>query len=203
MFNKVLSKEVFFVEKETKYTEALEYLAYIKSITDHKKRYGKQTAPYLLIWGCVWLIGYGVNYFNLSSLGYWSWISLSVLGWIGTIVVLFKQGSDEQLPNYIKEQTKYISASFIGIFLMFAFLINTGLLEYSQYLLGFYTVLLVSIMYILLGVLIGKEVFLIGIWLGVLSIATYTWFPEFMNPIFALLGGGSMIVSGAILIKRG
>lgn len=188
-------------QKEERYTDALEQLAHIKSITAQKRKYGKQTGPYLIIWGAVWLIGYGINLLDFTH--YWTWIVLSIFGWITTIITMKRQNRGTHLPNYVKLYVKYITGTFIGIFVIFSFLIANQLLVFSDYYLGLYTVLLIAVMYMLLGTIIGSEIFIVGIWLGVLSMGTFVWFSEYMNLIFSVVGGGGMISIGYRLKKNG
>ncbi|NRF06973.1 hypothetical protein HRF57_19320 [Bacillus safensis] len=42
-----------------------------------------------------------------------------------------------------------------------------------------------------------------GFWLSVLGVTTFLLFPSLMNIIFAFIGGGSLLLTGVILKRKG
>lgn len=86
---------------------------------------------------------------------------------------------------------------------IFVFLIYSGLLPYTFDNFSFYIVLLVSIMYILLGIVLTREIFFMGFWLSILGMITFSVFPDLLNIIFAFIGGGSLLLTGFILKRKG
>lgn len=58
-------------------------------------------------------------------------------------------------------------------------------------------------MYLLLGIVLAKEIFIMGFWLSVLGVTTFLLFPSLMNIIFAFIGGGSLLLTGVILKRKG
>lgn len=183
--------------------EALEHLAHIKTLTVQTKRYGKQTAPYLITWGIIWVVGYSVAAMEWYALIGWVWFCLAIIGGMATFTIIVKQKRADPMPAFLSRQMGMAWGAFYIIVGMFAFLIGMGFLEFTNELIGFYPVLLVAIMYLLLGVVIGKEIFFMGIWLGVLSAATAVWFMPYSSLIFAIIGGGSMIATGLMFLREG
>lgn len=191
---------------EQKYTtsEILENLSHVKAITNSKTEYSKQTSVYFIIWGLIWIIAYTILLLEFSSFTiglYWS--ILGAAGWVITVITYLKQEKVNPMPLFLRAQFKYAWLAIIMFIVIFVFLIYSGLLLYRIDYLSFYSVLLVSIMYILLGIVLTKEIFMMGFWLSILGMITFSLFPNFMNIIFAVIGGGSLLLTGFILKRKG
>lgn len=183
--------------------EALEHLAHIKTITKvEKDRYGKKTGPYFIIWGLIWLIGFTMTATNLQEFIFWVWLGLSIVGWTFTIILWFRQEHDTPIPSFLQTQLSYVWGSFAIIIVIFIFLMSTKLLAFSGTYLLLYMVLLAVIMYALLSIVLGKELLFMAIWLGLLAAISFTWFQSYMNLIYAVIGGGSLIITGLLLLRQ-
>lgn len=188
---------------QEKIKEAVENLAHIKMITSlQKKDYGKKTGPYFIIWGILWFIGFSFNSLSVSFNSFWIWLVLSIVGWGFTIFTWFRQEKKTPMPSFIQNQMVFMWVAFGIIFSIFLFLVVTGLLNFNLSLISLYMIILVVIMYALLSIVFGKEILFMSIWLAVLSGSAFLWFTEFLNIIYAILGGGSMVIIG-LLLKRG
>lgn len=191
---------------DQKYTtlEILENLSHIKTITNYKTEYCKQTSTYFIIWGFIWIVAYTITLLNFDpfTIGV-AWLLLGIIGWIITLTTYFKQKKVNPMPLFLKNQLKYIWLGLIMFLGIFVFLIYSGLLLYTFNNLSFYIVLLVSIMYMLLGTVLTKEIFFMGFWLSILGMITFSVFPGLMNIIFAFIGGGSLLLTGLILKRKG
>ncbi|UXO89777.1 MULTISPECIES: hypothetical protein [Bacillus] len=185
-------------------SEILENLSHIKTITNYKTEYCKQTSIYFIIWGLIWIMGYSIPllFANSIATGVF-WLILGIAGWVITLTTYFKQKKMIPMPLFLRTQLQYTWLG-LGIILgIFIFLICVGLLPYTLKNLPFYVVLLVSIMYLLLGIVLAKEIFIMGFWLSVLGVTTFLLFPSLMNIIFAFIGGGSLLLTGVILKRKG
>ncbi|MDQ0177140.1 hypothetical protein [Bacillus chungangensis] len=191
---------------EQKYTrsEILENLSHIKTLTNYKTEYCKQSSVYFIVWGIISMIAYPMSSFSLSSftIGV-SWFTLGMIGWAITLTIYFKQDKTDPLPLFLRTQLRYTSIALFVILAVFLFLIYSGLLPYTFENILFYIVLLVSIMYLLLGIVLTKEIFFMGVWLSILGMITFFFFPNVMNIIFAVIGGGSLVLTGLILKRKG
>ncbi len=192
------------MDRRTTTSEILENLSHIKTITNYKTEYCKQTSTYFIIWGCIWIIAFSLTLTNLDSFSIGIiWGILGIMGGIITLVTYFKQEKSDPMPLFLRTQLKY---AWFGIFMIlgiFIFLISSNLLSNTFNSISMYMVLLVSIMYILLGIVLTKEIFLMGFWLIILGIITFSVFPDTMNIIFAFIGGGSLLLTGVILKRKG
>lgn len=183
--------------------EIAEHLSYIKTVTIQKKSYGKQTGPFLVLWGIIWVIGFLITITEQSSIILWSWIILGLVGWLLTFVLYFKQEKNEGVPTLLRNQLRMVLIGCAFVLIVFLFLITSNILPVSFHLMFFYMTLLISIMYVFLGSVFGKELSYIGIWIGILSMITLTWFPLYSTIIYAIIGGGSLILSGVWLVRWG
>lgn len=185
-------------------SEIFENLSHIKTITNYKTEYCKQTSIYFIIWGLIWIIGYSIPllFTHLITIGLF-WLILGIVGWVITLTIYFKQKKMIPMPLFLKIQLQYTWLGFGVILGIFIFLIYAGLLPYTLNNLPFYIVLLVSIMYILLGIVLAKEIFVMGVWLSLLGVTTFFISPSLTNIIFSFIGGGSLLLTGVILKRKG
>lgn len=185
-------------------SEIFENLSHIKTITNYKTEYCKQTSVYFIIWGFIWIIGYAVSLMFSDSItkGFF-WFILGIIGWVITLTTYFKQKEVMPMPLFLRIQMQYAWLGLVIILGIFIFMIYFGLLSYTLNNLFFYIVILVSIMYILLGIVLAKEIFIMGFWLSILGLTTFSIFPGVMDIIFALIGGGSLLLTGVILKRKG
>lgn len=185
------------------HAEIAEHLSHIKTITSQKREYGKQTGPFLVIWGIIWMIGFLMSITNWQLVIPWTWVILGIIGWLFTFILYFKQEKNEPLPTLLRTQLQMILIGCAFLLAIFSFLIISNILPFSFSLVFFYMTLLISIMYIFLSAIFGKELSVIGIWVGIITMVTFTWFPSYSQIIYATIGGGSLILSGLWLINRG
>nr|WP_206699510.1 hypothetical protein [Bacillus atrophaeus] len=173
-------------------------------MTNYKTEHSRQTSPYFIIWGCIWIIAYSVSLFKVPSVVLACvWFVLAVLGWILTLKTYLKQKQSDPMPTFLKNQLKCAWFGFILMVSIFVFLILMELLPRTGEFLSFLIVLMVSIMYIFLGIVLTKEIFVMGFWLSILGMLTFCLFPDAMNIVFAFIGGGSLLLTGMILKRKG
>jgi hypothetical protein len=183
--------------------EIAEHLAHIKTVTLQKKKYGKQLGPFLVVWGFIWMVGFLITTTDFQSLISWSWLIIGIVGWLITFFLYFKQQKSEPIPTLLRTQLRMILIGCAFLVAVFSFLVLSKILPTSLDYMLFYICLLVSIIYVFLAPIFGKELSFIGIWVGILSMVTFTWFPHFAQIIYATIGGGSLTLSGLWLIYRG
>ncbi|WP_246031852.1 hypothetical protein [Salibacterium salarium] len=185
-------------------TEILENLSHIKALTNYETEYCKQTSGYFIIWGIIWIIVYITpillpDAFTIGIV----WAVSAVIGWGLTILNYYKHQSIEPTPLFLRTQLKFAWMGLLIIVSIFSSLIFIGLLPYSFDHFLFYLVLMIAIMYILLGIVLTKDIFLMGVWLSFVGVIAYKFFPESLNLIFAWIGGGSLLITGFILKRKG
>lgn len=182
-------------------SEIIENLLYIKTITNYKVEYCKQISSYFLIWGLIWIIDYLIIilFTDAYVIGFLVCI-LGVIGWIISLIMYSKQKKMLLLPLFLRIQLRY---AWLGIFTIFGIMVFFTILSFTLNHLFFYTVIWVSIMYIILGIVLAKEIFFMGIWLAFFGVATFSIFPSLMNIVLTFIGGGSLLLMGFILRRKG
>ncbi len=110
-------------------SEIAENLSHIKVLTNYKTEHSRQTSPYFIIWGCIWIIAYSVSLFKVPSVVLACvWFVLAVLGWILTLKTYLKQKQSDPMPTFLKNQLKCAWFGFILMVSIFVFLILMELL---------------------------------------------------------------------------
>lgn len=182
--------------EENQLKQMQENLEYMTHVTSKNRYYVAEVSPYFILWGLVWLIGFGC-----AALGF-GYIMLSLLSIIGLFVnfyIVKKQEKEDKIPKFIGKQFGKIGVTFLVIVCIFIVLLLTGFLKFSNLHLGIYCVFLIGILYMLFGVIFGKEMFYMGIWLSLTGAVTAVWFIDYSPLVFAVFGGGSLIGTGVIL----
>ncbi|WP_111291513.1 hypothetical protein [Bacillus safensis] len=187
------------VDKE----EIIENLSHINTLINHKQVYGKQSAPYFIVWGCIWIIGFLISSTGAISIIQLTWISLGIIGWLFSGIIFLKQKKLDPMPKFLKNQFRMVWLGFMFIIYIVVFLIGSNLLPLSFHYLSLYSFLLVSILYILLGIVLTRIIFLMGLWLVILGTVTYSFFLDYMYVIFAILGGGCLLLTGILFNRKG
>lgn len=182
--------------EESQLKQIQENLEYLSLITAKNRYYASEVGPYFILWGLVWLIGFGCAAFGF---GYAIFSLLSFAGFIVNFYLIKKQEKEDKIPTFIMKQFGKVGISFVAIVTIFIVLLSTGFLTFSSIHLGLYSVFIIGILYMLFGVIFGREMFLMGIWLSFIGTVTSFWFIEYSPIVFAIFGGGSLIGTGVIL----
>ncbi|SDC59786.1 hypothetical protein [Shouchella lonarensis] len=187
------------------HAEALEQLAHIRTVTAEKRQYGYHISPYFLLWGIIWLIAFTLPaLFPISQpVSGMIWTGLSISGWVVSFIAPWERQRRPLFPRLLVIQMRFVWTAWFSIVAVFAFLVAFGALALSFSLLSLYAVLLVAMMYLLLAVVLGREIFFMGMWLLVLAVVTATLLFKAMPLIFGVIGGGSFIVVGLFLRHKG
>src|ERR1700739_841539 len=48
-------------------------------------------APYLILWGVIWILGYGADDLLPREIGQWAWPVLGTLGWIASMLISMRR----------------------------------------------------------------------------------------------------------------
>lgn len=183
--------------------EMKENLSYLKVLTKPKQSFAKLTSPYFIIWGLIWVLAFSFMELGVSKVTIYTWLGLTLLGWIFTIVIFTNQRNKSPLPLFFRQQLKMVWIAVFFLAIVLAFLISTELLVLSLHSFALYIFLSTSLMYVFLGIVLTKELFYMGLWLGVLGAFTYQFFLEHIFMIFSLVGGGCLIITGILMKYKG
>lgn len=191
---------------DTKYHEdkdVIETLSYIKTVTSYKKDYGKQVSVYFMVWGFIWIASFLISGLQVPSLITVTWLVLGIGGWLLSGFIFVMQRKSEPMPKFLNDQLKLVWIGFISIIYIVVFLVISAILPFSLNHLFLYNILLISILYVLLGIVLTRKLFFMGIWLMVLGTATYSLLSDYIAIIFSIFGGGSLLLTGLYLRRNG
>ena len=183
--------------------EIAENLAHIKTLTTHKQSFGRFTSPYFIIWGAIWVAAFPIIKMGITSLTVAIWCGLAIVGWLFTGILFLKQKKTSPMPLFLEKQLQMICIGILFLVIVLSFFIAAELLTLSPQSMALYILLLTSAMYLLLGIILTKELFITGIWLGLLGILTYQFFLDYLFIIFSLIGGGCLLLTGLLLQCKG
>ncbi|NPA91624.1 MAG: hypothetical protein GXO55_09290 [Chloroflexi bacterium] len=181
--------------------EAREALDLIDRTTQHMRRsLAHGGAPYfLLIWGVVWMLGFGATHFlgpDSPTVGL-IWMVLDTIGIIASFAVGWWISKQMRSPRY---------GATVGIYWL-AWIVYGALIVYfahpqSGNQLSMLVALLAMFGYVTTGILYRSR-FLTGLGLVMtgLILAGYLLWPAYFNLWMAVLGGGSLIAAGVYILR--
>ncbi len=180
--------------------EAREALQLVEETTRHMRRtlaYGG--APYfMLVWGVVWLLGFGASYFlgPQSSAVKWVWAILDVLGFLATLVIGATMGRKVRSPMGRRLGLAWLT------WIVYGYLIVYFAHPQSGDQLSLLISLLVMMGYLTTALFYASR-FLAGVALSItaLILLGYLVFPAIFNLWMAVWGGGSLIAAGIYILR--
>jgi hypothetical protein len=179
--------------------QALDDLAYIKRLTVQTRNSAAEADPYFNVWGIVWIIGFGSETIGLYDYLHWIWLVLSIAGMGMTVYISIRHSKKNPLPAVVDRQLIMSFYGFTTITGLVVVLIAVGFLQFSVEHIGLYAVILVAILYLFMGIVLGKALFYMGLWFAVLAAGNAILFPPYHAAVMAVLGGGSFLLTGWIL----
>ena len=147
-------------------------------------------APHFLLWGLIWLVGYGLADLYPARAG-WTWVILSMGGAFGGYLIDRAAAAKGLVA---KDGWRYMAA--MGAILAFMFLTFAIMQPRESAQFGAFPALLVALLYVLAGIWMGVRWVFAGIIVGGLTIAGYGLLHEHFNLWMAVVGGGTLISTG-------
>jgi hypothetical protein len=147
-------------------------------------------APHLILWGIVWAIAYGIC--DLApALATPAWLVLDVIGITGSFFIGRAAVADKSQARY-----GWRFAGF-GVTAV-AFVVATYYIlqphELAQF--GAFPALFIALIYTVIGIWRGSRWTVAGVTLGVCCVAGYAFFKEHFMLWMAIVGGGTLVLSG-------
>lgn len=178
--------------------QALQDIEFIKQLIAKNRRKAKEASPFLIIWGLYIMIGFIGMQFDSTIWPQWYWAIGAVVGGIlsAVIGVRLPRGSTGRLRGSYGWLfwLPFLVTMLSGCFMMVADIVK---LEY----LSFFWLTLLGMAYVSLGAMLGKGPVYMGIWFILLAVITRLFLLEYHYLILGLLGGGSNIIVGIILLR--
>ena len=151
-----------------------------------------QAAPHLILWGAIWLLGYGAGYLDarLSVV----WIPLAIAGAVGSGRLGRRTGSTEQRGGWPRSLATAgaILVALASLFAVFGPLAGPRIGAFFPITAGFaYTVLGIREQ--------ATRMIVLGVALTGLTVLGFFWVPQYFALWMAIVGGAGLILGGVWL----
>jgi hypothetical protein len=178
-------------------SEAEEALAAIQVMMQKTRRAISSSGAYLflIVWGCVWLLGFLGSQFLPQEAGGYAWMILDTLGGILSAVIGIR------MNRGVRSTAKPVTTGArIGLFwlLLFLYVLATVAVAWptSGKQLAMFIILTVMIGWLAMGLLLSFASIWPALILTSLALFSYFVFPGIFYLLMAILGGGGMIALG-------
>lgn len=192
---------------DTDLDAALQDLRLIKSMVAQASASVSSGAPFFLIWGLVWLVGFLLPALGVGAawLG-WSWLALDLAGAAATVVVgmrIRKASRPHPTPYLVRKWWWSLAVLYVAIFGMVPLSPHSG--TAAPWVWPF--ILLIGTWYLMGGILFDSATFIgTGLWLCLLSIIIPLYLPLGIGvqwAVLAVLGGGALILASILVRAEG
>ncbi len=151
----------------------------------------QSTAPHLILWGVIYAVAYAISYGRPAQANI-AWAVLIVAGSVASMVIGGRDRSDRAAGS---KKWAIVPALFVTFL---AFIMATAAVMQPQdpKQMAAFVPLVVAVAYIVMGLGAGRRIALAGVALGVLTLVGYFGFPAIFMLWMAVVGGGTLILSG-------
>jgi len=152
---------------------------------------------HMMVWGTIWFLGFLANQFLTPEQAGMIWTIMAGLGMIASFVIGWW---------YSKKMRRPLQDARIGLFWL-AWFVNSSVIVYLTKAYQDATVLNLTIAvlamfgYVVMGLWLWQPLAWVGIAVTIIATLAYTWMPEYVNLIMALLGGGTLFFSGLYIYR--
>jgi hypothetical protein len=147
-------------------------------------------APYLFLWGIVWVVGYSATDLFPRIAG-WIWIGLVLVALAVSMAI-----GRNAAPGRLGPKTNWrYSLFFAAVWAFFAstYAVMAPVSGMQQ---GAFPPLVVALLYILVGLWSGPRLAIAGLAVGALTMGGYFYLPQHFLLWEGFVGGGALILAG-------
>jgi hypothetical protein len=146
-------------------------------------------APFCILWGLIWIAGYGGTALLPGRESNWLWLALAI---IGTAISIWIGNNRADVRGHNGWRTGLVIVFVMAFTAALLFIMHpTDALQ-----VGAYWPLLLSAIYASMGLWLGVRYILLGAFLAAATLGAYVFFKEFFFVWMALVGGGSILLTG-------
>ncbi|HEY5085276.1 MAG TPA: hypothetical protein VII48_12165 [Rhizomicrobium sp.] len=148
-----------------------------------------RSAPFLILWGLIWIAGYGGMAMLPEQQAGWLWFALSAAGtgisiWLGNTRAKARGRSGWRFGALVV-------IAFAFTFALFSVLPPTNELQ-----VGAFSPLLLAAIYAAIGLWQGLRFVLVAVFLTAATLGAYFFLKDFFFVWMAVVGGGSLLLTG-------
>jgi hypothetical protein len=178
--------------------EAQEALSAIQQVTiQTRKAIAHGSSPYhMILWGTIWFLGFLLTHIFPSEYQGWIWIALTTPGIILSAFLGIRAGRRVRTPGGTK--IAYLWLAVLGYCS-----INFWIAQPTSYKqVSLLIVLFMMFGYVMMGIWVEKAATYIGLLVTGLALLGYFLSPSLFNLWMAILGGGTLVVSGVYILHK-
>ena len=157
----------------------------------------RRGAPYFLLWGIIWVVGYGLA--GLSPRYGVAWFPLSLIGSIASAVIGRRQRRRESDRGAARATLRYAGTCFA--YLLFLIAAYAVLPPHEPNQLCAFPALFIGTMYLMAGIWIYQRYLWVGMVLIVATLGGYFLLAPWFSYWLAVVGGGALILTGLWMRK--
>jgi hypothetical protein len=154
----------------------------------------QRAAPYLLMWGAIWALGYSLMAVRPPSDWGWIWLPLDAVGIAGSIAMGVRHnGKGMSLAARRSSARSMVAAFFILAFIVATYTVFAPA-NPAPYIV--FPGLVAGLIYGVCGVLWMPRLGWIGVAIFALTLVGFFFFPASLLPWMAVVGGGGLFLGG-------
>jgi len=185
------------MNKDTQ-AEALKELQTIRQMMQMTRRTVQRAGigQFMVLWGGVWLLGFGGQQFLSPAAAGWAWMVLDLLGGLGSVVLGIRLGRSVRSRAGWRVGLWWLALLAYGVLLIWILRPsgdNTATLVIT---------LFAALGYVLTGIMLSGSIAWLGILLTFLALFGYYFLPAYFSLWMAVVGGGALIGSGLWVMRR-
>lgn len=171
--------------------DALREVAQTSSRSLQSRGY-RASAPHLLLWGVIWMIGYAAPVV-FSGLGEgWCWMVLDIVGIAGSSVIA------AHTPVPTDQSRGKLARLWGGLVIVMVFVVATLAVMHptqaAQY--RVFPALVLGLVYGLFGVIVLPKFLWVACGVSLLSLMAYFFLQPYLSVCVAVIGGGGLVIGG-------
>src|SRR5690554_1601273 len=179
--------------------EMVDQINYLKELAEYTRVRAADGYQFFLLWGVLWIIGYiGSIYFT-----YIVWAIIGPVGGILSAWLGYRVNRGRPAPLLLKKiGWLALSLLFFSSVLAIAFGFLGNESQHLQKFFNAYWPFIIGVIYTSAGIFMDKNMVRVGIWLLIMSVVGFFLPLIYQEVYFAIIGGGSIIISGLVLRKK-
>jgi hypothetical protein len=169
-----------------------------KIMTRTRQSAGGEGGWIMVMWGCIWFIGFMSSQFLSPDVAGWVWFVIDALGFIGTVVIARYTGRRNRLTSSVWR------AVFLWWFVMIVFdVVIIWMFDISMENVLLLVILTLAFSFIQFGLFSHWVISAMGVlWVLIVTVTT-SFAPDYFHLMMGLVGGGSLIGGGLWLVRKG
>lgn len=155
----------------------------------------RRASPHLILWGTIWLAGFGMANFFQSQINL-IWPVLDAVGIAGSMYLarLWGRASNSEEPSKSENAWRWLAS--ILVIIVFFVLVQIIMAPTAERQSTALMALIVAFAYVLRGLWGSPRIGVMGILLTAVTLFGYFFITDYFNLWMAVFGGGSLIAVG-------